>query len=288
MRKFSASEGFSLIELVVVIVILGFLLRIGLITYNATRCKTIENIAKLTANNIKKECEMNKKLEGEEIFTRVNLKDYEIIPKDSNKCSGDVKDGAITLTSKSSCNNFSFAFNFSEGTIKEIFVEKVDPSKFVDIKPNISGATCGGYPDPLYNGGGINRWSGPHRAIDGNTRFDWHCEGNHEITFDLGKEMIIDKLETYHNGGRALNMVEIYVDGKLIKKEPNWRDKDGRIDSHGTFKKIWYLENIKGSSITYKTVKMKGEEWCDSNRKSKGCNVGSEWTNIAEVNVIAQ
>ena len=33
---------------------------------------------------------------------------------------------------------------------------------------------------------------------------------------------------------------------------------------------------------------MKGEEWCDSNRKSKGCNVGSEWTNIAEVNVIAQ
>ena len=37
--------------------------------------------------------------------------------------------------------------------------------------------------------------------------------------------MIIDKLETYHNGSRALNMVEIYVDGKLIKKEPNWRDK---------------------------------------------------------------
>ena len=167
-------------------------------------------------------------------------------------------------------------------------MEKVDPSKFVDIKPNISGATCGGYPDPFYNGGGINRWSGPHRAIDGDTRFDWHCEGNHEITFDLGKEMIIDKLETYHNGGRALNMVEIYVDGKLIKKEPNWRDKDGRIDSHGTFKKIWYLENIKGSSITYKTVKMRGEEWCDSNRKSKGCKVGSEWTNIAEVNVIAQ
>ena len=118
MRKFPASEGFTLIELVIVIVIFGFLLRIGLITYNATRCKTIESIARLTANNIKKECEMNKNLEREEIFTRVDVKDYEIIPKDSNKCSGDFKDGTITLASKSSCNNFSFAFNFSEGIIK--------------------------------------------------------------------------------------------------------------------------------------------------------------------------
>ncbi len=292
MKKICANNGFSLVELIVVFVVIGFLSRIGLVSFNSIRCKTRENIARLALKNIQKECEANRYLKTEELFTQVNVEGYELIPGNSNKCSGNEEDGSISLMSITGCDNYSFSLDPLTGNIKEFLEEKIDPSKFKNITPNISNATCGGYPDPFYNPypGGINPWSGPHRAVDGDTRFDWHCEGNHEISFDLGKEMVIDKLETFHQGGRAKNMVEIYIDGKLIKKEPNWRDDNGRLDgTHGTFRKTWSLNNVKGRSITYRTIRMSEEEWCDANFRSEGCNrENSEWTNIADINVIAQ
>ena len=93
-------------------------------------------------------------------------------------------------------------------------------------------------PRSIYNPypGGINPWSGPHRAVDGDTGLIGTVRVIMKYLL-ISEEMVIDKLETFHQGGRAKNMVEIYIDGKLIKK-PNWRDENGRLDgTHGTFEK---------------------------------------------------
>ena len=295
--KNCSSKGFTLIEFLVIIIIFGLLSTIGLVNLRGFRCKTKENAARQVINNIKKECEVNKNLKTDENFTKVNLKGYEIIPKDSNKCSGEVNDGTITLTSKSSCNkNSSFAFNFLEGSIKEFLEIKIDPTKFKSIKPKVSNASCRGWPND--GKGNAAYWTGPHRAVDGETRFGWKCEGNHEITFDLGKKMTIQKL-LIQKPSRRGNVIEIYVDGKLVKKGRNWEDEEGRNINwgYGLFQKTWNLDNVNGRFITYKAVGMDKGTWCDwkyPNEPRGYCGYGrptsysDEWTVINEINVIAQ
>ena len=293
--KIFQSKGFSLIEFLVIIIIFGFLTTLGLLSFNGARCKTKENAARQYINNIKKECEASKSLKTEETFTKGSLEGYELIPDNLNNCFGRPEDQSTILKSKGGCNNLSFSYNFLNGKIKEFLEKKIDPTKFKSIKPKVSNSSCGGYPDPKYNGGNAGYWTGPHRAVDGENRFGWLCEGNHEITFDLGKEMTIEKLQIQNPSFGRGNIIEIYVDGKLVKKGRNWEDEEGRrIDwGHGLFQKTWYLENVHGRFITYKAVGMDNSTWCDWKYKMQkwatGCyRYGSEWTAIKEINVIAQ
>ena len=84
----SKENGFSLIELIVVLIITAILAQIGFVAFNLYSKRTKAFAAKTALLSIQKECQNNKALGTEEIFSNYSLNDYQITPKDSNSCLG--------------------------------------------------------------------------------------------------------------------------------------------------------------------------------------------------------
>ena len=74
----SKENGFSLIELIVVLIITSILAQIGFVAFNRYTRKTRAFAAKTAINNIKKECETNRDLGLDSIFTLLEPKGYGI------------------------------------------------------------------------------------------------------------------------------------------------------------------------------------------------------------------
>ena len=89
-------NGFSGIELAIVIAVLSILSAVAIPTFNYARKRAISTAAKETIRRIKDECETNY-IYGIEEFTNSDINGYEFEIKDLNNCQGDPNHGFINL-----------------------------------------------------------------------------------------------------------------------------------------------------------------------------------------------
>ncbi|WP_269610764.1 prepilin-type N-terminal cleavage/methylation domain-containing protein [Prochlorococcus marinus] len=83
-----SQEGFSLIELVVVVSVLAVLASIGIPTFNCFQRKAQATTALAAMKQIQTECQINKSNTGNtDTFTSSNLNSYQIQSDGSNSCS---------------------------------------------------------------------------------------------------------------------------------------------------------------------------------------------------------
>ena len=84
----SKENGFSLVELIVVLIITAILAQLGFTAFNSY-VKRAKAFAAMTAlKNIQRECESNRDLEASETFTLLPIKGYSIATRDTNSCYG--------------------------------------------------------------------------------------------------------------------------------------------------------------------------------------------------------
>ena len=89
----SKENGFSLIELIVVLIITAILAQIGHVIWNLQIRKSRAFAAKTAIKNIKKECEANRDLGLDSIFTLLEPRGYGINSRDTNSCLGEIASG---------------------------------------------------------------------------------------------------------------------------------------------------------------------------------------------------
>ena len=121
-------EGFSLIELVVVVSVLAVLASVGIPTFNCFQRQAKANAALAAMKQIQTECLINNlREESSNKFTPSNLNSYQIQSDGSNGCGGASGTGLIsaiptdtnllpTFVLVSSSNELSYSFKGQTGT----------------------------------------------------------------------------------------------------------------------------------------------------------------------------
>ena len=84
----SKENGFSLVELIVVLIITAIIAQLGFTAFNKYARRTRAFAAKTALKNIKRECERDRGLEDQETFTLLAIKGYSISTRDTNICLG--------------------------------------------------------------------------------------------------------------------------------------------------------------------------------------------------------
>ena len=79
------NQGFSLIELIVILIITAFLSQIGFTAFNRYVRRTRAFAAKTALQNIKKECESNSDLQSTEEYTALAPAGYLILSRSKKK-----------------------------------------------------------------------------------------------------------------------------------------------------------------------------------------------------------
>ena len=131
LRK-KGEEGFTLIELLVVVIIAGVLAAIGIPAWQGMRLKTQAAGAKTVITNIKKECESNRDLDLEEIFTSMTPSGYSVQPEGALSCYGDPATGLVSAVPNEVDKNPTYFYEHLTGLISE---ESVDA---MNLPPNES------------------------------------------------------------------------------------------------------------------------------------------------------
>ncbi len=72
----SKEKGFSLVELIVVLIITAILAQLGFTAFNRYARRTRAFAAKTALKNIQRECETNRNLQVSETFTLLPIKGY--------------------------------------------------------------------------------------------------------------------------------------------------------------------------------------------------------------------
>jgi len=135
--KYSKNEGFSLIELVIVVAVLAILSAIAGFSFTTIMRFAEKIIAGYAAKTIKKECEYNTN-NSENKFTLSNLVGYSYQPNSSNSCSGG-NDGKISLVSSFPSVNPNYHFNSLTGELtctfqnSELSYPSCDPNSISKI-----------------------------------------------------------------------------------------------------------------------------------------------------------
>ena len=256
-------EGFTLVELIVVCVIMAILAQIGLVSFNRYTRRTRAFAARTALRNIKSECEMNRDLGMDAIFTPLTPRGYSLQSRNTNSCLGQAGSGLVSAIPDNPDEYPSYFYDFGEGNISCKYSSTTDDlfneckpnntsqkKEIVKITPKVSKVNC----SREQSGPNVGL---PSYAIDGNPLTSWACEGMADITFDLGEEKNISAINVGYNGYRGDgNYIKIYVDGKLVAEGSQIRTywcNRGRFCPDGNQK--WEIEETQGRYITYETIR---------------------------------
>ena len=112
----SKNNGFSLIELIIVLIITAIMAQLGFVSFNRYNKKIRAFAAKTALKNIQKECEINRNIETNLEFTQVNLDSYEIETRNNNSCLG--KEQNDLVIARPTKDNYPFYFyNFKDSLL---------------------------------------------------------------------------------------------------------------------------------------------------------------------------
>ena len=113
----SKENGFSLIELIVVLIITAILAQLGFTAFNRYVRRTRAFAAKTALKNIQRECESNRDLEAPETFTLLPIRGYSIATRDTNSCLGQSSDGKVAVIAENQNEIPNYFYDFLLGQI---------------------------------------------------------------------------------------------------------------------------------------------------------------------------
>ena len=116
MSKVFKSNGFSGIELAIVIAVLSIFSAVAIPAFNCVRRRAISTAAQETIRQIKEECETNY-IYGIDKFTSSNPDKYQISATGSNSCSG----GTVTLTPEDTNLYPTYLYKFADSELSYNF-----------------------------------------------------------------------------------------------------------------------------------------------------------------------
>ena len=132
-KSIKSNEGFSLIELITVIGVFSIIGIIALPRFREVVKKAEKVVASNSISNIKIECESNRSLGRNLIFTPANLIGYEFDNEGSNKCTGNENFSLISIIPKNLRTQPSFFYDFTSGAISCNY-EGSEAAEFPDCK----------------------------------------------------------------------------------------------------------------------------------------------------------
>ena len=141
--KKSKIQAFSLIELIVVLVIAAILSQIGFVTFNRYKRRARAFAAKTAINNIRKECQSNKALNVEEIFTSTIINGYKIKTQNINNCNGDTSTGKVSVVPNNVDEGPSYFYEHLTGLITEVNINSRQNNNLFDGSKKYSGFGTG-------------------------------------------------------------------------------------------------------------------------------------------------
>jgi prepilin-type N-terminal cleavage/methylation domain-containing protein len=256
----SKEKGFSLVELIVVLIITAILAQLGFTAFNRYVRRTRAFAAKTALKNIQRECESNRDLEAPETFTLLPIRGYSIATRDTNSCLGQSSDGKVAAIAdnQEEIPNYFYDFllgqiscsfsNSSSGMFKSCTEESLkisnwdeyasETSKTQNIIPSSSKSSC------------ENSWAGTSYtgsasfAIDSNPNTKWTCNGPANIEFELSESQEIRSINVGFTGSVTNgNYVKIYVDDGLVAE-----------GTQNAFDKTWLIQPTRGNKIRYETT----------------------------------
>ena len=132
-KSIKSNEGFSLIELITVIGVFSIIGIIALTRFREVIKKAEKVVASNSISRIKIECESNKSMGRNLIFTPANLIGYEFDNEGSNKCTGNENFSLISIIPKNLRTQPSFFYDFTSGAISCNY-EGSEAAEFPDCK----------------------------------------------------------------------------------------------------------------------------------------------------------
>ncbi len=143
-------NGFSGIELAIVIAVLSIFSAVAIPAFNCVRRRAISTAAQETIRQIKEECETNY-IYGIDKFNSTNPDKYQISSSGSNSCSG----GTVTLTPEDTNLYPTYLYKFEESELSYNFKGQTGTS-FVDCNKLICGEASENIADSGNSGGDSN------------------------------------------------------------------------------------------------------------------------------------
>ena len=139
-KKNNENNGFTLIELVVVIGILSILSNISLIYFNGVNRRAREVAAQNALLTIKKECETNYLYSLPLVYEDKRLQKYTIVSNGQNSCYGDTINGLVSAIPEKRNLSPYYYYNFNDGELSCAYEngEKLSISKCNSINLNKS------------------------------------------------------------------------------------------------------------------------------------------------------
>ena len=219
----SKETGFSLVELIVVLIITAILAQLGFTAFSRYVRKTRAFAAKTALKNIQRECESNRDLEAPETFTLLPIRGYSIATRDKNSCLGQSSDGKIAVIADNQEEVPNYFYDFLNGEINCIFsgnffqecnqnaqnsqnAQNPQNSKLISLPKAIKNDCIDGQETGLkmYSYGPDSAWSHNCKFTDVNSLI-----GSGTISTDSGSINLSDKGEIRMSGSYStLNSIQ--------------------------------------------------------------------------------